>query len=282
MRALVLGLVLSVGMVAGCDDGGAAAARKTLRTKHAAEVRRIVAEDIRRHVKGITAAGERIGAGFAVPDPKTREIQMRTALRWLTKPPRGIPELITSARTFTAAIAPDGVVIATEAKPDVDRMTGVDLGKEFAVVRDALAGKSGYGVEQFPAIEEGSEGSVSLLFAAPATRNGAIVGAALAGIPLWRLAQRLTKQLQLDHVSEKGVILWVYLFRGDKVSHFGTPPDLDGALPSIADQRKRLAASPGGYTGEFLQFGRWYAFAVVPLGALGADAHALIVRSDPV
>jgi hypothetical protein len=282
MRALVCGLVLMMGLVGGCDRGGAAAARKTLRTKHASEVRGIVAEDIRKHVRGITAAGERIGAGFAVPDPKTRDIQMRTALRWLTKPPRGIPELITSARTFTAAIAPDGVVIATEAKPDVDRMTGVDLGKEFAVVRAALAGQSGYEVAQFPAIEQGAEGSVSLLFAAPAKRSGAVVGAALAGMPLWRLAQRLTKQLQLDHVSEKGAILWVYLFRGDKPYHFGTPPDLDGALPSIADQRKQLAASPGGFTGEFLQFGRWYAFAVVPLRALGDDTHALIVRSDPV
>jgi hypothetical protein len=123
---------------------------------------------------------------------------------------------------------------------------------------------------------------VSLLFAAPSKRADAVVGGALTGMPLWRVAQRLTKQLQLDHASEKGVILWVYLVRDGKMHHHGTPPDLDSAIPNVASQRAGLAESPGGYTGEFLQFGRWYAFAMVPLRRLGADTHALIVRSDPV
>ena len=57
---------------------------------------------------------------------------------------------------------------------------------------------------------------------------------------------------------------------------------LDTAIPDVAAQRAGLAKSPGGFTGEFLQFGRWYAFAVVPLRRLGDDTHALIVRSDPV
>ena len=85
---------------------------------------------------------------------------MRTALRLLTKPPRGIPQLIASARTFTAAVGADGVVVATDAKEDRDRMTGVNLGQHFQVVKDALAGRAGYAVEQFPALEEGTEGSV--------------------------------------------------------------------------------------------------------------------------
>ena len=60
------------------------------------------------------------------------------------------------------------------------------------------------------------------------------MGAVLTGIPLWRLSQRLTKQLQLDHVSEKGAILWVYVYQGDKLHHFGTPPDLDTMVPDAA------------------------------------------------
>lgn len=278
MRVLSLLLVLLVG----CGDEGAAHARTVIREVHAVEVRKIVHSDIASHLSGVREAGERIAPGFATPDPKARASQMRTALRLLTKPPRGIPALIMSARTFTAAVEPSGVVLATDAKEDRDRMTGIDLGAQFAVVRNALAGTTGYAVDQFPPLEEGGEGSVSLLFAAPATKAASKVGAVLAGIPLWRLSQRLTKQLQLDHVSEKGAILWVYLVRGDKLHHFGTPPDLDTMIPGAPQRAEGLARSPGGYTGEFYQFGRYYAFGVVPLPALAPDIYALIVRSDPV
>lgn len=282
MRSLSLAplaaLVLSM---LGCGADGAPSARRTIRERHAAEVKAIVREDVRKHLIGVEAAGERVAPGFAVADAAQRGNQMRTALRLLTKPPRGIPELIVSARTFTAAIEPSGIVLATDAKPENDRMTGVDLGKQFAVVREAVAGKVGYAVDQFPPIEKGSEGSVSLLFAAPSKRAGAIVGGVLTGIPLWRLAQRLTKQLQLNYAQQKGTILWVYLVRGDKLHHFGTPPDLDTMLPDASVRAQGFARSPGGFTGEFLQFGRWYAYGLVPLQALGKDVSALIVRADP-
>ena len=269
------------GAATGCGDEGAASARRTIRTQHAREIQRLIATDVERHLRGVAEAGTRIAAGFAVVDSAERAAQMRTALRLLTKPPRGIPELIVSPRTFTAAVAPSGVVLATDAKQERDRMTGVDLGARFAVVRRALAGEGTSMIEQFPAIEAGTEGSVSLLFAAPARKQTSGIGAVLTGMPLWRLSQRLTKQLQLDHAGERGTILWVYLLRGDTLHHFGTPPDLDQALPTAEQRAAGLARSPGGFTGEFLQFGRWYAYGVVPLRALGADMRALIVRADP-
>jgi hypothetical protein len=269
-------------MAVGCGEEGAAHARVQIREQQVKEVATIVREDIRKHLAGVEAAGHRIGPGFAVADPGQRGSQMRTALRLLTKPPRGIPELIISARTFTAAVEPSGIVLATDAKPDNDRMTGVDLAKQFALVRDALAGKVGYAIDQFPAIEKGAEGSVSLLFAAPARKGGEIVGAVLTGIPLWRLSQRLSKQLALNHAQEKGSILWVYLLHGDKLHHFGTPPDLDTMLPPSDVRRAGRQRSKGGFTGEFLQFGRWYAYGIAPLPALGPDMDALIVRADPL
>jgi hypothetical protein len=281
MRARFIFFALLLPLALACGDDGAPHARRVVREQHATEVRAIVREDIRKHLVGVAAAGDRVAPGFVVEDPKLRGTQMRTALRLLTKPPRGIPELIASARTFTAAIEPSGIVLATDAKPDIDRMTGADLGKQFALVRQALAGETGYAVDQFPPVEKGAEGSVSLLFAAPSRRAGKIVGAVLTGIPLWRLSQRITKQLQLDHVSEKGVILWAYLVRGDKLHHFGTPPDLDSMLPSTKDRAAGLAKSRGGYTGEFLQFGRWYAYGVLPLPSLGPDVATILVRADP-
>lgn len=270
-------------LLAACGADGAPNARKIIREKHAGEVKTILLEDIQRHLRGVGAAAQRIVPGFAVADPTARESQLRTALRLLTKPPRGIPELIASARTFTAAVGADGTVLATDAKDENDRMTGVNLQKPFSVLNAALAErKTGFAIHQFPSIKAGVEGSVSLLFAAPSLKHDQTVGAVLTGIPLWRLAQRLTRQIQLDHVSEKGAILWVYLYRGDKLHHFGTPPDLDTMVPTAAARKAGLAKSPGGYTGDFMQFGRWYAYGVLPLRVLGPDMGAIIFRSDPL
>ncbi len=265
-----------------CGPEGAPGARRTIREVHAREVGALVRGDIARHLRGVDKAADKIGRGFLVEDAAVRERQMRTALRLLSKPPRGVPELIASARTFVAAVGADGIVLATDATKETDRMTGVDLGKQFQVVRDALAGRTGYAIDQFPALEEGGEGSVSLLFAAPARREEQVVGAVLAGIPLWRLSQRLGKQLQLDHVSERGAILWVYVYRGDALHHFGTPPDLDMMIPDAATRKAGLDKSPGGFTGEFLQFGRAYGYGVLPLRALGPNMGVVIVRADPV
>ena len=283
-RATVLSLLslLSFLMSVACGPDGAPNARKVIREVHAQEVKGLVVGDIEAHIVGVKAAGARISPGFAVEDPKQRESQMRTALRLLTKPPRGIPELIASARTFTAAVEPSGVVLATDAKEDKDRMTGVNLGQLFEVVRKALAGEAGYAVDTFPAIEEGGEGSVSLLFAAPSVKNGKVVGAVLTGIPLWSLSQRLTKQLQLDHVSEKGAILWVYVYRGDKLHYFGTPPDLDPMVPDAAARKAGFSQSSGGYTGDFMLYSRWYAYGVLPIRVLGPDTGVIIFRSDPI
>jgi hypothetical protein len=282
MRSLwSLALALIVPLVA-CGPDGAPHARQVVGTTHADEVKKLVVEDVQRHLRGVQAAAQRLVPGFAVTDPNLRESQLRTALRLLTKPPRGIPELVASARTFTAAVAADGLVLATDAKDENDRMTGVNLREPFPVLRDALTGKTGFAIHQFPSIKKGVEGSISLLFAAPSRKDEQVVGAVLTGIPLWRLAQRLTKQLQLDHVSEKGAILWVYLYRGDKLHHFGTPPDLDKMIPDAATRKAGLARSPGGFTGDFIQFGRWYAYGVLPLRILGPDMGVLIVRSDPV
>jgi hypothetical protein len=270
-------------LLVACGPDGAPNARKLLREQHAAEVKAILREDIQRHLRGVQAAAQRLVPGFAVADPTLRESQLRTALRLLTKPPRGIPELVASARTFTAAVASDGTVLATDAKDENDRMTSVNLRERFSVLREALDAKQvGFAIHQFPSIKAGVEGSISLLFAAPALKSEAVVGAVLTGIPLWRLAQRLTRQIQLDHVSEKGAILWVYLYRGDKLHHFGTPPDLDTMIPDAATRKAGLAKSPGGFSAEFLQFGRWYAYGVLPLPVLGPDMGTIIVRSDPL
>jgi hypothetical protein len=121
-----------------------------------------------------------------------------------------------------------------------------------------------------------------MLFVHPARRGGEIVGAVVAGIPLWRMAQRLGRQLQAERAEEDGVILWVYAYKGDELHHFGTPPDLDTVVPDAATRRAGLERSPGGFTGEVQQFGRWYAWGVLPVPRIGDDVGLVLFRSDPM
>ena len=84
--------------------------------------------------------------------------------------------------------------------------------------------------------------------AAPAHYDGEVVGALVLGIPLWRLQQRLSKQLQMEEAGKSkkpGTVLWVYLYRGDELHHHGTPRDLDQIVPDAKARKAGLAHEPG-------------------------------------
>jgi hypothetical protein len=169
-------------------------------------------------------------------------------------------------------------------------MKGLDMGTRYPLVRAALAeGREGFGLGEFADPDRPDEPpSVSMLFVAPSRRDGdgdgspEVVGAVVAGIPLWRMSQRMGRQLMLNHAGQQGVILWVYLYQGDRLFHFDTPPDLNQVIPTAAEIQRGLRDHPRGWTGEVQQFGRWYGWGVVPLPTIGDDVGALIVRSDPV
>jgi len=274
-RALVVGL-FGV-LLWGCSEEGAPM-RRAVRTVHMPRLARALKEDIERHVAGAQKAADRIAPGFAV-DPAVRERQVRTALRKLREPPRGVLELVASPMSFMAAVDAQGIVVARDAEPD--QMRGMNLAERFPVVRRALAGSAGYQLGEFASTERGGEPSITLLFAAPAHSHGQVVGAIVLGIPLWRLQQRMTKQLQVDTAGEPGVIVWAYIYRGDKLYHHGTPPDLDTVVPSAEARRAGLAASPGGFTGQLQQFGAWYGYGVMPLPRIAPDVGVIVFRAKP-
>lgn len=236
-------------------------------------------DDIDRHLVGVQRAADRIAPGFAVPDPATREHQVRVALKKLRVPPRGVMELVASPMSFMAAVDASGVVVARDAEPD--QMKGMNLAEQFPVVRRALSGSRGYALSEFASLERGGEPSVTILFAAPSRAQGRVVGAIVVGIPLWRLQQRMTKQLQVETAGEPGTIVWAYVYRGDKIFHHGTPPDLDQVVPNLAARRAGLASSPGGYTGEMSQFDVWYGFGVMPLPRIGPDVGVIVYLAKP-
>jgi len=277
--AAVLGAAALAALVfGGCGDNGASLRRK-VREVHMPHLAKALREDIARHLTGVQRAADRIAPGFGVPDPAIRERQVRVALKKLRVPPRGVMELVASPMSFMAAVDASGIVVARDAEPD--RMKGMNLARLFPVVRRALAGSRGYDLGEFASLERGGEPSVTVLFAAPSRVQGRVVGAVVVGIPLWRLSQRMTKQLQVETAGEPGTIVWAYIYRGNQVFHHGTPPDIDAVVPNRAARNARLATSPGGYTDEMQQFGFWYGYGVMPLPRIAPDVGLVVYLAKP-
>lgn len=267
-------------LAVGCEEDTAEQARETIRDEHLPAMKAVVAEDVERHLIGIRKAADRLAPGFVVDDPAKRETQMRTALRYVQEPPKGIREFITSPMSFLAAVGPDGVVLARDAEPD--RMKGMDM-TQFPVVREALkSGEVGTDLGEFKGEAEG-ESSWSILFAAPVEADGERVGAVVAGIPLWRLAQRLSRQMRVDHAPEieEGLVLWAYLLKGDRLFYKGTPPELDDRLPKPAELQKQLREAGDPATGHLQLHGRTYGYGVTALPEVGDDVALVVVRGSP-
>lgn len=285
--ALVL---LVLGALTACGPSGAPETRRAIRSEDMPRVKELLAQDRLQHRAGIRNAAHLLRRGFAVEDPGTRERQMRTALRRIQQPSvRGtVAEFVSSPMSFLAAIDTDGVVIARDAEND--QMRGENFGERFEVVQAALRdGVNGRGLGEFPAIdEEGNpaegESSWAMLFAAPVDHQGERVGAVLAGIPLWREAQRLSNQLRVDRASriQEGLIVWVYMYKGEQIFYGpDQPPEVTEMVPDHATRTNGLARSPGGFTGDLQLHGRWYGYAVVPTPSIGEDVGVVVMRSDP-
>ena len=260
----------------GCENSAAIARTETqLRDVDLSRVQELVQQDLENHQAGVVKAAAKIAPGFAVPDPEKRESQIRAALRILQQPKKGIDEFVASPMSFLAAIGPDGIVIARDREQD--RMTGQDFRTRFEVVRQALAGSSATGLGEFFAEDPNAPSSWSILFAAPSMKEGKVVGAVLAGIPLSRLAQRLSRQFRVE--AAKGDPVWVYLYKGERLFHWDTPPEVDALIRDPAARAERLAASPAGYTDKTRLQGELQVYGVFPIELLAPDIGTIIVRT---
>jgi hypothetical protein len=248
--------------------------------EHAPRVAAVIREDMARHRTGLQRAADRIAAGFVKVEGEQQEREIRQVLKLIRSPKKGVQELVISPLSFIAAVGKDGRVIARDVEPD--RMKGMNLAELFPSVKRALAGEQAHEVGEFASLNEGGKPSVTIVMASPARYRGEVVGALVLGIPLWRMQQRLSKQLQMEEAGKKpGVVLWVYLYRGDELHHHGTPRDLDLLVPDAKTRKAGLARSKGGFTGEVAQYGYWYGYGVTPLPSLGADIGTVIFRMEP-
>jgi hypothetical protein len=271
------GLIVVVGLAfAGCEDDAAVKrAEERVRTVDLARIETLIQQDLENHQAGVVKAADKLTPGFAVSDPTVRESQMRAALRILQQPKKGIDEFVASPMSFLAALDVDGVVIARDRSPD--RMKGQDYKSRFEVVQQGLEGSAATGLGEFFAEDPDAPSSWSILFAAPAIRKGRVVGVVLAGIPLSRLAQRLSRQLRVE--QEQGDPVWVYLYKGDRLFHWDTPPQVDALVPGAEQRAKVLAASPSGYTDKVRLQGELEVYGVFPIRLLGSDLGTVIFRS---
>jgi hypothetical protein len=272
-RWLALALVLSCA----CGPSGAPKARAAHAHAGSPRVEKFVLEVIQRHSEGLAHAADRVSAGFVRAEPAQLETDMRQVLKVIRSTKRGVPELVISPMSFIAVVGKDGKCIARDSDPDP--MKGMDLAKLYPVVQDALNGKAGYAMAEFEG-EDPKNPSVTILMAAPSHYKGQVVGAMVLGIPLWRLQQLLSKQLQMELGGKAGVVLWVYVYRGAELHHHGSPPDLDKLVPDEASRNAGYAKSPGGFTSELQQYGYWYGYGVRPLRILGPDIGVVIFRME--
>ncbi|KPK16947.1 MAG: hypothetical protein AMJ62_03425 [Myxococcales bacterium SG8_38] len=269
-------LLLAVALLSGCESRAAVERTRTrLREADLPRVQALVEQDLQNHQAGVVKAADKLGPGFAVRDPADRESQVRAALKILQQPKKGIDEFVASPMSFLAAIGRDGVVIARDREPD--RMAGQDYGSRFEVVRKALGGAATTGLGEFYAKDPEAPSSWSILFAAPSLREGEVVGAVLAGIPLSRLAQRLSRQFRVEQTG--GAPVWVYLYKGERLFHWDTPPEVDALIRDPAARAKGLAASPSGYTETARLQGELQVYGAFPIELLGPDVGTIIVRS---
>ncbi len=284
-RARITALALAVVALSACNTEQGRNERRDIHQQDMGAVRAILRQDIERAMGGTRVAAGRFSRGFLVEDPARREREIRSVLMQLRNPRRtqAIPGLMTTPVSFIAAVGTDGRVIARDIEPDP--MRGFDLGQAVPVVRQALAGEGGYALSEIPSLEEDGLPSVTIVFAEPALHDGEVVGVIAAGLPLWRITQQMSRQLQLDNSDQvaRGELVWALFLRGDEQHYHGEfPPDLRELIPSAQIRAQGLADSPGGFTGEVQQYGRWYGYGVLPIPTLGDDVTVILFRSDPV
>lgn len=268
--------VLSIALLCGCESRAAVErARTHLREVDLPRVQALIDKDLQSHQEGVVKAADKLAPGFSLSDPSARESQIRAALKILQQPKRGIDEFVASPMSFLAAIGADGVVIARDREPD--RMAGQDYKSRFEVVQQALGGTAATGLGEFYAKDPKAPSSWSILFAAPSLDDDQVVGAVLAGIPLSRMAQRLSRQFRVEQAG--GAPVWVYLYKGDRLFHWDTPPEVDAIVRDPVARDKALAASPAGYTETARLQGELQVVGVFPLELLAPDVGAIIVRS---
>jgi hypothetical protein len=276
-----LSLLVALCLLSACSgDEAVLTSRRALRTEDVPKLSRLVREDRNKLFRGVQKAEATLTplvAGYE----ESRAPQLRRVLTGLHSPPRGIAELVGSPLTFLAVTDATGKVIVRDGEAAADHMHGMALGEE-PVVRDALAGRGGIGLVEMRSHEPGQPASPVLVVAWPLRAETGIVGTVITGMPLWRVSQRLTRQIRFDQSADiaRGRVVWVYIHRDGRLFHQGSSPEIDSVIPHGAAIDNGLRESPKGFTDELFVHGRAYGYGVIPMPSLGEGTSMIVARAE--
>lgn len=289
MNRLRCGLILCALVVSSCSSPPAQGAQRELLTNLVPRVNELLREDREAARRGIIEAARRLSRGFQF-DENVRADRLRGGLGVLRDTRRGIAEFIVSPITFLAVTDAQGVVITRNGDEADDRMRGQNYAEIYAPVQAALDGDVSYGVVDFGRDQDIP--SVTVIHAAPIYYEGELVGTVIAGMPFWRLAERLSLQIRTESSEQvlAGESIWVSLYSGAQLFYSpGAPLEIVASVPSAETRQAGLATSPGGFTLAHDFYGADYGIAVIPLenlshaeaGSSSMDGGFVIYRSEP-
>ncbi len=280
--------VLALSFAGACSPEGAPAERRALHGEDVPAYLRMIGEDRTKVFRGVQAAAQRVEPAYrGEVDAAERARRLTDMLERVDAPRRGVAELVYSPVLYIGGTDQEGTLLAEVGVRDGAKVgVGSDY-RPFAVVQEALGGTPGHAVVDLADVMEEEDGPIDTwLFAAPIYGADAeVMGALVAGIPLWREAQRLTAQMRLEQADAvvAGRVVWAYLARGDQAYASREPTasnDVTDAVPDGATRSAGLARSPRGYVTDFSLFRRWYGLAVIPLPTLAEDVHLVAFRAN--
>jgi len=272
-------LIGTLSLVCCGGDKEAKHAQKMTRELHLPEIHKILAADRQKYFRGLAKVAEKIAPAMAL-ESTLRQAQLNKELSRAYKPPRGSPELFSAPFSFLAALDAQGIVIARNGKDN--GLIGMALKERAQQLAPIFGGQTELSAfAKLKDAEQDARASALWLFAVPVLWEQKNAGAVAMGIPLWRLAQRIDRQLKVDHSTERDLVTWIYVLEGGHWHHFGTPPELDARLPNPMKMQAKLRAQPQGFTAHLEFFGRHYGYGVYPLAEIGPSVAIAIFRSDP-
>lgn len=280
---------LCLSFFAGCSNPPAQGAQRELLSELVPRVSELLRADREKARRGIIEAARRLSRGFEF-DESVRAERLRGGLGVLRDTRRGIEEFIVSPITFLAVTDQEGVVITRDGNAENDRMRGNNYAETYPPVQAALDGQIGYGVVDFGRDE--AIPSVTVIHTAPIRYQGEVVGTVIAGMPFWRLAERLSLQMRTESSEEvlAGEAIWVSLYsRGQLFYSPGAPLEIVASVPTAETRDAGLSRSPSGFTIAHDFYGADYGIAVIPLlnlshvedGENTMDGGFIIYRSEP-
>ena len=241
-------------LLAACSPEGAPAERRALHGEDVPAYLRMIGEDREKVFRGVQAAAQRVEPAYRGDvDAAERARRLTDMLERVDAPRRGVAELVFSPVLYIGGTDQDGTLLAEVGVRDAAKVgVGSDY-RAFDVVTQALAGTPGHAVIDLADVVEDDPGPTDTwLFAAPIFGEDAeVMGALVAGVPLWREAQRLTAQMRLEQADAivAGRVVWAYLARGGQAYASREPTasnDITDAVPDAATRAAGLARSAPG------------------------------------